>query len=86
MLIQSIMDLPAHFQLDLVGRYVDPLHNPHVPSYAIFDARFAWCYKGNLEFSIVGQNFWDNQHPEFGQVATRQEIPRSIFGKIARWF
>jgi hypothetical protein len=57
------MDLPAHFQRDLVGRYADTLHNPHVPSYATFDARLAWWYKGNLEFSIVGQNIWDNHRP-----------------------
>jgi iron complex outermembrane recepter protein len=85
-LLQSIMDLPAHFQLDLVARYVDTLNNPHVPGYGTFDARLAWWYKGCLEFSIVGQNLWDNQHPEFGAVATRREIPRSVFGKIAWWF
>jgi iron complex outermembrane receptor protein len=85
-LLQSILDLPAHFQLDLVGRYVDTLHDPHVPSYVSLDARLGWWYKGNLEISIVGKNLLDNQHPEFGDVATRQEIPRSVFGKVAWWF
>jgi len=85
-LLQSVMDLPAHFQFDVVGRYVDTLENPHVPSYVSFDARLAWWWKGNLEISIVGQNLWDNQHPEFGAVATREEIPRSVFGKVAWWF
>jgi iron complex outermembrane receptor protein len=85
-LIQSILDLPAHFQFDVVGRYVDTLENPHVPSYVSFDARLAWWYQGKVEISIVGQNLWDNQHPEFGAIATRQEIPRSVFGKVAWWF
>ena len=85
-LIQSILDLPAHFQFDAVGRYVDTLHNPHVPSYVAFDLRLAWWYKGKVEVSIIGQNLWDNQHPEFGAAATRQEIPRSVFGKVAWWF
>jgi iron complex outermembrane receptor protein len=85
-MIQSIMDLPAHFQFDLVGRYVDTLENPHVPSYVTFDARLAWWFKGNLEISVVGQNLWDNQHPEFGAASTREEIPRSVFGKVAWWF
>jgi iron complex outermembrane recepter protein len=85
-LIQSILDLPAHFQFDVVGRYVDTLENPHVPSYVSFDARLAWWYKGKVEISLVGQNLWDNQHPEFGAMATRQEIPRSVFGKVAWWF
>jgi iron complex outermembrane receptor protein len=82
-LVQSILDLPAHFQFDVVGRYVDTLENPHVPSYVSFDARLAWRWRENLEISIVGQNLWDDQHPEFGAAATREEIPRSVFGKIA---
>ena len=85
-MLQSIMNLPAHLQLDVVGRYVDALHNPDVPSYVSFDVRLAWWWKNNLEISIVGQNLWDNQHPEFGAAATRQDIPRSIFGKVAFWF
>ncbi|HWD94188.1 MAG TPA: TonB-dependent receptor [Verrucomicrobiae bacterium] len=85
-MLQSIMDLPAHFQLDVVGRYVDTLQNPHVPNYVSFDARLAWWCKGNLEISLVGQNLCDNQHAEFGAAATRQEIPRSVFGKAAWWF
>ena len=85
-LIQSILDLPAHFQFDVVGRYVDTLENPHVPSYVSFDARLAWRWRENLEISIVGQNLWDDHHPEFGAAATREEIPRSVFGKIAWWF
>jgi iron complex outermembrane recepter protein len=85
-MLQSIMNLPAHFQLDVVGRFVDTLHNPRVPSYVTFDVRAAWWWKDNLEISIVGQNLWDNQHPEFGAAATRQEIPRSVFGKVAWWF
>lgn len=85
-LVQSILDLPAHFQFDVVGRYVDTLHNPHVPSYYTFDARLAWWCRNDLEISIVGQNLWDNQHPEFGTPGAREEIPRSVFGKVAWWF
>jgi iron complex outermembrane receptor protein len=85
-LIQSILDLPAHFQFDVVGRYVDTLENPHVPSYVSLDVRLAWWWRDNLEISIIGQNLWDNHHPEFGAGATREEIPRSVFGKVAWWF
>jgi len=81
-LVQSIVDLPAHFQFDVVGRYVDTLANPNVPSYFTCDVRVAWRYKDSLEISLVGQNLWDNQHPEFGAAAARQEIPRSIYGKV----
>ena len=85
-MVQSIMNLPAHFQFDTVGRFVDSLRNPKVPRYVTFDVRVAWWWKDNLEISVIGQNLWDNQHPEFGDAATREEIPRSIFGKIAWWF
>jgi len=81
-LLQSIVDLPAHFQFDVVGRYVDTLGNPNVPSYITGDVRVAWRYKDCLEVSLVGQNLVDNRHPEFGAAASRQEIPRSIYGKV----
>ena len=47
-LLQSMMDLPAHFQLDFVARYVDRLASPPVPAYVTFDARLAWRHR-NLE-------------------------------------
>jgi iron complex outermembrane receptor protein len=80
--LQSIMNLPANFEFDLTGRYVDALPAPHVPAYFTFDARLAWHYKNKLEIAMVGQNLWDNQHPEFGTAGSRQEIPRSVYGKV----
>ena len=55
---------------------LDAAASPSVPSYITFDTRLAWQPIPNLELSLVGQNLWDNHHPEFGPVATRQEIPR----------
>jgi iron complex outermembrane receptor protein len=81
-LIQSIFDLPGNLQFDGVLRYVDRLPSPHVPSYVSLDLRLAWRPIPNLEISLVGQNLLDNQHPEFGPAATRQEIPRSMYGKV----
>lgn len=81
-LLQSILDLPAHFQFDVTARFVDTLPNPNVPSYFALDARLAWRFGENLEISVVGQNLWDNRHPEFGAPATRQEIPRGVYGKV----
>jgi iron complex outermembrane receptor protein len=53
-----------------------------VPSYFTFDVRLAWQFK-TLVLSIVGQNLLDNQHPEFGAVAGRREIERSVYGKVS---
>jgi iron complex outermembrane recepter protein len=80
--LQSMFDLPWNLTLDFNLRYVDSLPMPPVPSYFTFDVRVAWQPVRNLEISIVGQNLWDEQHPEFGQPVTRQEIPRSVYGKV----
>lgn len=80
--LQSVVDLPAHFQFDATARYVDMLPSPVVPGYFTFDVRLAWQYKDNLELSLVGQNLLDNRHPEFSSPAAHWEIPRSIYGKV----
>lgn len=80
--LQSMHNLPHRFEFDLTARFVDSLPSPSVPRYFTFDARLGWRLNENVEFSIVGRNLWDNRHPEFGSAATRQEIPRSIFGKV----
>ncbi len=81
-LLQSMMNLPANFQFDLVACYEGALPQPYVPGYFTFDARLAWELRTNLELAVIGQNLCDNRHPEFGSPATRQEIPRSLIGKI----
>jgi iron complex outermembrane receptor protein len=81
-LLHSSLDLPGQVQFDTVMRYVDVLPvapAPSVPAYFTFDVRLAWQYE-NWELSVVGQNLWDNRHPEFGGL----EIPRSVYGK-ATW-
>jgi iron complex outermembrane receptor protein len=80
-LLQTIIDLPHHFQFDVTGRYVSALPDPEIAAYVTFDARLAWQHK-NLELAVVGQNLGDSRHPEFGEL----EIPRSVYGKVTlRW-
>jgi iron complex outermembrane recepter protein len=83
-LVQSMVNLPANLEFDSVLRYVDNLNQrgPLVPSYASLDLRLAWQSTPNWEFAIVGQNLLDKRHAEFGAPATRQEIPRSVHGKV----
>jgi iron complex outermembrane receptor protein len=50
------------------------------------DLRIAWRPRKNLELSVVGQNLFDDQHPEFGAPGSQMEIPRSIYGKVAWHF
>lgn len=82
--LQSMLNLTPTVQLDSVLRYVDNLDQagPNVPSYVSLDVRIGWHPTPNWDLSIVGQNLLDNQHPEFGPAATRQEIQRSVYGKV----
>ena len=91
--LRSSMDLPENVELDAGLRWVDTLHNNNgpkpgtVPSYFELDARLAWRPVKSLELSIVGQNLLHDQHPEYGFPSpTREEIARSIYGKITWQF
>lgn len=80
-LLQSIMDLPRHLQLDAVARYTDVLPagtaTRRIPAYFSFDVRLAWQFK-QFEVSLVGQNLPEAQHIETGT----SQIPRSIYGRV----
>jgi len=87
-LIQSMINLPANVEFDSVLRYVDNLNQlgPVVPSYVSLDLRLGWRPIPNLELAIVGQNLLDKRHAEFGAPATRQQIPRAVYGKLTWQF
>ena len=67
------------------GRYVDELPAIGVPAYFSLDARIAWAPTKHWEFSLVGQNLLDNQHPEFAPSiipSPRTEVQRGVYGKV----
>lgn len=80
-LLQSMLDLPGNFSLDIVARYSDYIHaslaTTMVPAYFTFDSRVAWQYRG-VEVSVVGQNLYRSLHSEFGSL----QIPRSVYGRV----
>jgi hypothetical protein len=77
-LIQSMMDLPGHFQLDVIPWHVGNLPDHMGRGYFTTDLRLAWEYQ-KLELSVVGHELGSRQHIEFGT----NEIPRSVYGKVA---
>lgn len=87
-LLQSMLTLPHDVDFDTVIRFVDTLNQPGpaVPAYLTMDLRLAWRPRKDLEFSVVGQNLLDDQHPEFGAPASRLEIPRGVYGKVSWQF
>jgi iron complex outermembrane recepter protein len=78
--VRSSMDLPHDIQLDCSMRYVSDLPNQHVPAYVAVDARIAWQATRQLQLAIVGQNLFDNEHPESGTGVTQHVIPRGVYG------
>ena len=85
-LLRSSFEPARNLQIDSALRFVSQIVNQQLPGYAELDTRLAWQPKRSLEFSIVGQNLLHSRHAEFGAPLNRQEIPRSVYGKIVWTF
>jgi iron complex outermembrane receptor protein len=77
-LLRSSLDLGPQAEFDLTVRRMGELPSPQVPAHTALDARLAWRPNPRLELALTGRNLGDRGHPEFGSVATRAEIPRSL--------
>jgi iron complex outermembrane receptor protein len=81
-MLQSIIDLPMHFQFDVCLRYLGKLPKTFatekVDAYTSFDARLAYSFKA-IELAVTGQNLAEKNHTEYGTY----NIPRSIYLKIS---
>lgn len=85
--VRSLLDLPYHLTFDTGLFYVSSLNALGVPDYTRVDVRLAWKPRPDLEISLIGQNLFDNQHPEFtlsGAAAgsPSSEVPRSVYGQV----
>ena len=76
-------DLGQRVELDLLPRWIGEVASQDVPAYAELDVRLGWLPRPHLELSLVGQNLLHDRHPEFGPPATRREIERGAYGKLA---
>ena len=85
--IQSLFNLPRHFEFDQTYRYVSALPALSVPAYGTADLRLGWRPSEHVEFSLSGQNLLQPQHVEFlGDPGLPVAIMRSAYGKITlRW-
>jgi iron complex outermembrane recepter protein len=81
--VQSALDFPKGFQLDLAYRYVGALPGQNVPSYSTGDARIGWRIGRELDLSFVGQNLFQPWHFEYGgDPGPLIGIARSAFVKL----
>ena len=91
--LRSSVDLPGKVELAPALRWVDtrPVISGAtqglVPSYFEMDVRIGWRPIENIELSAVGQNLLQDHHPEYGfPTPTREEIARSVYGKLTWLF
>ena len=63
--LRSLWNITDRQELDLAWRYMGPLSSPHVPGYAVLDARFGWRATPALDVSLVLNNALDKEHFEF---------------------
>ncbi len=86
MSLRSQWTLPKDVEFDVWLRYVDDLSALDIPAYVTADLRLSWRARPNLELSLVGQNLFDPQHPEYEQSAIlpaeADQVERSFYGKI----
>lgn len=91
--LRSFVDLPGNFELDAQFRHLSAIASiPEIVSgagidgYSELDMRVAWHGWRSLEVSVVGQNLLHARHPEFGAPASRGEIERGVYAKVAWGF
>ncbi len=80
--LRSAFTIAANADLDITARHVAALSNPDVPAYTAVDARFGWRVLPNLELSLSAMNLVDANHAEYGLIAARSRMPRTVLLQV----
>jgi iron complex outermembrane receptor protein len=80
--LRSSLELSGGMQIGLLFRHLSAVPTLGVPSYSELDARLGWPLSRQLEIALVGQNLLHESHAEFGNVPSRGQIERGVYGKI----
>jgi iron complex outermembrane recepter protein len=82
--LRAFFTISPAFEVDTSAYYVSPLRATGIPAYVRFDLRLAWHASPSWDFSLVGQNLFDDKHREFagGDGPASGPINRSVYGKI----
>jgi hypothetical protein len=88
MVLRSTLELTRNVDFDATLRFVDDLPTLDYDSYLTVDCALAWHPgDGGLELSLVGQNLFDDPHPEqsfvFSSSGVPTEVERSVFVQVA---
>jgi iron complex outermembrane receptor protein len=79
--LRSSYSIDAAREVELGLRRVGGLDIGPVPAYTALDARFGWRLRPGLELSVAARNL-NGSHPEYGGIATRSEVPRTVAVKL----
>lgn len=84
--LRGSFDFSKTASVDAQLRYVGSFET--VKAYVTADLRLSYRPTERLELALVGQNLFDNQHPEQGisAVTNVSEVPRSFYGKLTLRF
>jgi len=85
----SMMTLRPGLSLDSWLRFNSELPSIDIPSYWALDVHLGWKRGKRWEFSLVGQNIFDNHHPEIEPMFWEQdpsEVERGFYGSITYHF
>lgn len=81
--IESLINLPGHFEFDQTYRYNSGLAEYNVHTYNTADARLGWHTDRGFGLSVSGQNLLRPSHPEFGgDPGPLVGIKRSIYARL----
>lgn len=83
--VRSTMALPYDLEMNNQLYVVDQLPGIGIAEYVRFDARLAWHPRKDVELSLVGQNLFDDKHPEFTGFVYQNtsQVPRSAYVNLA---
>ncbi len=82
---RNSVDLPNHWEIDAVLRYVDRLPAFDVSDYLTMDVRVGWRPREHIEFALVGQNLLQPHHDEFRPTfvsTSPTAVQRGVYGKM----
>jgi iron complex outermembrane receptor protein len=80
--LQSSFDLGRHWELDLIGRYVENLPAIGIPKYIVGDVRLAWRPNDHFEFAVVGRNLGNGNFSEFSYDVATHALPTEVVPEV----
>lgn len=84
-ILQSLFNLPWHFEFDPAYRYFGALPAQSAGSYSTMDMHVGWNYRNHLAVSVGARNLFNANHFEFGlgvPNAPNVGIKRSVYASI----